>query len=237
LIERAVQQSPSDVEALEAIGAPAKGLPALEWLLWAAPKKQAVCAYAHVLALEVLDEAQALQAGFAKDTAAESNEAATAQAAEAFLNQWVGGVEMLRWRYLGKPLESASARKSPEFVHALSGHTVQTWTAQWASLRDFARWPNDKDKGARPPGADIEHPTEALIPLSLYLQGRGLLDLAHRLDVALAKADAAVAKLQPAQPKTLRAAISSLGALRQLVETDVAAAMQVNMGFSDADGD
>jgi predicted lipoprotein len=37
LIKRAIQAAPQDATAMESIGTPAKGLPALEWLLWSQP--------------------------------------------------------------------------------------------------------------------------------------------------------------------------------------------------------
>ncbi|RYF37394.1 MAG: hypothetical protein EOO25_19280, partial [Comamonadaceae bacterium] len=67
LIQRAIQKAPADVDALETVGTPAKGMPAIEYLLWtepAAPGSPA-CRYAGVLAAEVAREGAVLAAAFA----------------------------------------------------------------------------------------------------------------------------------------------------------------------------
>ena len=63
LIQRALAAGPGWDLAL--VGTPAKGLPALEWLLWAGPRQPVACAFAQALAQEIVAEAVAVEAGFA----------------------------------------------------------------------------------------------------------------------------------------------------------------------------
>ncbi|HEX2010568.1 MAG TPA: imelysin family protein, partial [Roseateles sp.] len=137
LIARAIQSAPRDVAALERIGTPAKGLPALEQLLWQAKPSEAEHRYAQLLAEELLIEAKALQAGFAELAARApedwSEEDALAGTAE-LLNQWVGGIEKLRWAQMEKPLRSGKEA----LPRAASGLTAAAWAAEWQSLRGLA---------------------------------------------------------------------------------------------------
>src|SRR5690606_26824594 len=108
-------RAPPGARQLERVGAPAKGLPALEWLLWdpAVPTHSAGCRYAVGLAQDVQREAEALAKAHAELAARwlsgaeeEGDDAAQrieARAAEA-INRWMGGLEALRWQQLGKPL-------------------------------------------------------------------------------------------------------------------------------------
>ncbi len=121
LIKRAVAthgrgKEPPDAKALERVGTPAKGLPAIEWLLWdsAAPRTSTACRYATGLAQEVRREASALAQAHAADAGRdwrEEGEAAAERAAEA-VNQWLAGLEALRWRQLGKPLAVLASKSS-----------------------------------------------------------------------------------------------------------------------------
>ena len=62
--------------------------------------------------------------------------------------------------------------------------------------------------------------------------------LADRLDASTRQADASMRGLSPsAAPARLQQVTRALAQLKGLIEGDVAAALQVNIGFSDADGD
>src|SRR5690606_3913963 len=67
-IERAIKTAPSTPEQMERIGTPAKGIPALEWLLWSArpaPSPQSpACRYTHQVAQDLQREATAIAADF-----------------------------------------------------------------------------------------------------------------------------------------------------------------------------
>jgi predicted lipoprotein len=218
-IEKAIAQAPDGDAAMQRIGAPAKGLPALEWLLWSktplAPRAPA-CDYAVQAAADVAREAVALRQAFAEPPADDA--AAFAEA----LNQWIGGATALGWQRIDKPL-----RAGEPFAYAPSGLTARAWSARWQALRDLAA------TSAAPPRPDGSAP----VTLEQYLRGRGLNPLADRLAAAAARADTALRRAASAKRDTLRAASAALAALRKLVEDEVAPALQVSIGFSDADGD
>ena len=64
MVSAAVANPPPTAAALDDLGAPAKGLPALEWQLWQPTPDAAQCAYAAALAQGCAAEAQAILADF-----------------------------------------------------------------------------------------------------------------------------------------------------------------------------
>ena len=96
LIEKAIATQPQGAKAFERIGTPAKGLPALEWLLWTRPVQPGspACSYAHEVAQDVARESAALQAAFTTaagtDWGAEDEQEQSTLAISEFVNQWVG---------------------------------------------------------------------------------------------------------------------------------------------------
>lgn len=238
LIERAIQAQPQGATAFERVGTPAKGLPALEWLLWTKPVAPGTpgCAYAVEVALDILREAVALQAAFettaAADWGAEEEQERSTQAMGEFINQWVGGIERLRWAHMEKPLRAAQGTRIPDYPRMASGQTASAWQAEWAALRALT---------VQADGTPLAAPGQGLVPLETYLRGRGLNPLADQLRAAALRIDAAMAAAEragPAQggPQVLQAA-KELSGLKRLAEAEVAPALQVSIGFSDADGD
>lgn len=220
LIERAITTAPVGAEAMERVGTPAKGIPALEWLLWTknpAPQSPA-CRYTQQVAGELAREADVLAAGLtelaAVDWAADPRR--TFLAWQELFNQWLGGIERLRWVQIDKPLKTAETSangKPPVFGRAASGHTDASWAAQWSAARALAA------------------------PVAQSLAAAGQQPLADRLSAAFAAADAAMQQAKAQQPATLPAATRELAAVKKLVEADVATALDVTIGFSDGDGD
>jgi predicted lipoprotein len=173
-------KEPPDAKALERVGAPAKGLPAIEWLLWdpAAPQTRSACRYAVGLANEVHREAAVLASDHEADAArrwGEDIELATTRAEEA-VNQWLAGFEGLRWRYLGKPLamladkegSSAEARQD-SWPRPPSASHREAWKARWETLRAVAIGPAPTDGFGPQPEVAPE-----IISLEAMLRGRGL---------------------------------------------------------------
>ena len=80
-------------------------------------------------------------------------------------------------------------------------------------------------------------PGAGLAPLETFLRSRGALDLADRLREGLLDTDRKMAAIDPGDEATLSAATAALERLKRLVEVDAAPALQVRIGFSDADGD
>jgi predicted lipoprotein len=196
LIERAVRSTAAtglpDGAALERVGAPAKGLPALEWLLWtrSASPGSAECRYAQALAADVALEAQALAQGFEALAAREWEGEEAAAAFGEFVNQWVGGIDRLRWAGLEKPARSANGKR------AASDSSALAWRAQWQALQALSRGP------ALPIG-------EGLVTVEGYLRGRGLNPLADALAARVAQAGQAVERLgNSAAPATSAAQIA-----------------------------
>ena len=232
LIEEALTQPPADASAIEQAGGAAKGLPALEYLLWQRTDHAATCVYAALVADDLSREALALREDASRlPPALELDEVRLKMRTEELVNQWIGGAESLRWHSMGKPLESAAKGKPPAYPRATSGAVREAWMAQWGSLHALAAWPVRK----APPSVAQEM-TE-VVPLALYLRSRGLLDWADRLDVALARADRDVRAAWPQRTVSVLAAMKSLATLRTLVETRVAEALKVSVYFTGADGD
>jgi predicted lipoprotein len=229
LIEKAIAAEPRDGAAMERIGTPAKGLPALEWLLWTRPAapRSAACRYAVAVAGEVEREATALAASF-RELAGRSIEAwddtAAVDGMNEFLNQWVGGIERLRWPQMEKPLRSGS---SDELPRAASRTTAASWAAHWQAVRALAVF---QDQTVPTPGA-------GLVPIETYLRGRGHNALADRLVQTVKRVDARVKAATPSAPPKVLAAARELAGLKRLAEEELAPALEVRIGFSDADGD
>lgn len=222
--------TPPDTAQLERIGSPAKGLPALEWLLWspAAPRDAAaVCPYAVALANDLVREATAVEAAWQAEEAAEEPDEAQQTAAFAeLINQWVGAVEALRWADIERPLRAGRDDKLG-WPRQTSGQTALAWRSRWEAIRTLTLTP-----------AVVPEEGAGLVTMALYLRGHGHLRLADTLDAATRQADAALKNLRPQDPPArLQAASRALARLRTLIETDVAGAAKVSIGFSDADGD
>lgn len=233
LVRRAIAAAPADLAALERVGTPAKGLPALEWLLWSQAPDAPACRYAELLAAHLLAEAQALAQAFAALAAAtpepddDEAEQAAAQAMSELVNQWVGGLERLRWPFMDKPLKAAPKGRPPAYPRAASGLTAPAWAAQWQGLRTLAV----------AEGNSVPQPGSALLTLETYMRGRGLNALAERWVATVRKADAAVAAARPDAGASVQAAANAVAGLKQLAEAELAPALNIRIGFSDADGD
>ncbi len=234
LIAKAIEAAPADDLAMERVGTPAKGLPALEWLLWQQPLPpgSTACAYAAQVAADIAREAAALSAAFRQAADRDwDDEPAAAAAMSEIVNQWIGGIERLRWAQLEKPLKSASARR-PVYARALSAGSAASWCAQWQSLRRLGVFSADA----------VPSPGAALVPLESYLRGKGRNTVADALVRTSGRVDAAFKVLQGAarRPPTaahVQGASTQLAALKRVAESEMAPALQVSIGFSDADGD
>lgn len=223
LILKAINSAPATAKDMELIGTPAKGLPALEWLLWTQPVQPATpaCAYAQQVAKEIGAEARGMEQGYRQA----AGRVLTAEAAKAALselvNQWVGGLERLRWANMEMPLRvagTAGPEAAPEYPRQASGTAAAGWAAQWDLLRALAV---GRGKGS----------------LAGLLREQGNADLADVLVRTAAGTDAAMAGLAATDKDRVLAAARALADLKRLVEDPVATALGVSMGFSDSDGD
>lgn len=207
MIEKAVKAAPKNPADMELIGTPAKGFPALEWLLWVKPIQpaSAECRYATQLALEIGREAEAL-------AAAQDPQVALGEV----LNQWIGGLERLRWASLEMPQRVAmtAAKDIPDFPRQASGGIAIAWAGQWDALRSLA-----------------------VASLAPALRERRAQALADRLSQALGRADTALSGLDGRDRARVFAAGHALADLKKLAEGEVATVLGVSIGFSDSDGD
>lgn len=216
MIEKAVKAAPATAKDMELIGTPAKGFPALEWLLWAKPAAPASpeCRYAVQVAVEIAREAADLST--AKPAVHDARTALSE-----WLNQWVGGLERLRWANMEMPMRVALTALpghavAPDFPRKASGAGAASWAAQWDALKSLAIGP---------------------VSIVAVLRERQRDDVADKLAQAVGRADTALAGLALDDSARILAAAQTLADLKRLVEAEVAPALDVNIGFSDADGD
>jgi hypothetical protein len=214
LIDKAIKAAPKTPTDMELIGTPAKGLPALEWLLWTKPVQPAspACGYAVRVAEEVHREAQALATSPAP--AADPKTVLSD-----LVNQWVGGLERLRWANLEMPTRVAmtgGGQEAPDYPRLASGASAASWAAQWDGLKALATGP---------------------VSLASALGAAGQTQVAGDLTRTVAAADNAMQGLSDADGARILAAAKALAELKRLVEDRVAPALGVSIGFSDADGD
>jgi len=235
LIKRAIQTAPLDAAAMESIGTPAKGLPALEWLLWNQPAiapATPACRYAVQVAADIQREADALAKAFSELAARPPGEAeeSNGPAMSELINQWTGALERLRWAEMEKPRMAGAAqggRNAVPYARAASGQTAARWAAQWQALRTLGA---SQAKEAPRPGT-------GLAPIETYLRGLGRNEPADQLAQSVGKADKALQNLSPSNRAGITAAGRSLAELKKLTEAEIAPALEVSIGFSDADGD
>ncbi len=242
LLRRSLEKAPTSLADMERVGTPAKGFPAFEVLLsqWAAsrqPTPAPACRYAGLVAQGIAVEARELQnelgtwAGKAWDDEPEVTAAALAE----WVNQWLAGLERLRWAHIEKPITShqttgKAARGAPVPYARLDRESaLSDWQAQWQSLLAQGRL----SPGAPPPAAGA-----ALVPMEALLMGKGELALAQKWGQALDQVTAGMDKLTPrSTERELLAVTKSMKAVTVLFQNEVAAALDVPLGFSDADGD
>lgn len=236
LIKRAIQTAPQNAAAMESIGTPAKGLPALEWLLWSQPIAPATpaCRYAVQVAADIQREAGTLAKAFSELAARPPGEAeeSNGPAMSELINQWTGALERLRWAEMEKPRMASAAqggRNAAPYARSASGQTAARWAAQWQALRTLGASPAQATEAPRP--------GTALAPIETYLRGLGRNATADKLAQSVGKADKALQNLSPTNRAGITAAGRSLAELKKLTEAEIAPALEVSIGFSDADGD
>lgn len=223
MIVKAVEAAPESAADMDRIGTPAKGFPALEWLLWTKPVQPASagCRYAVQVAMEIEREARFMETGFREAAAGVLDAAAAKKAVSDWVNQWVGGLEHLRWGDMEKPARKAATTGSdvrPDYPRSASGATAASWAAQWEALRALA-------EGAGPGS------------LASMLRARQQGQLADGLAGTVGRANKAMAGLGGNDPNRVLTAARELSTLKRFVEDKVAPALDVRIGFSDADGD
>jgi len=219
MVSAAVQSRPQDTAALDKIGAPATGLPALEWLLWQPTLDADSCAYAAVLATACTAEADTVLAAFQDLAQRQWTEETAFPVFPEWVGQAVGGLEQLRWKKIGKP---ARAARATDWPRATSRSTRASWQASWDGLQHFLVGSGRADE---------------LGSLNGFIAGDNQLPLSALLETAVEHTRARVLAADPARPASTAAAVAALAQARLLLQDKIAPELQTMVGFSDADGD
>ncbi|MBX3620945.1 MAG: hypothetical protein KF891_13325 [Rhizobacter sp.] len=220
-IRRAIDTAP-DAAGMERVGAPAKGLPALEWLLWTQPVQPGApgCRYAVRVAGAVVAEADALRGAYALAVQHGWDDAETEYALYEFLNLLDAGVQKLWWEDMDRPQEkAATGARAADFSRTASGGTVAAWRAHWHGLRALL----------------IGEPS-----LGSYLRAKGHAAEAEALLPRVERVDRALEAMPPgatAPDERIAEVVAALKALQQHIEDDTANALQFVISFFDEDGD
>ncbi|MEC5399639.1 imelysin family protein [Uliginosibacterium sp. H1] len=217
--------------SMEAIGVTARGLPALEYLLFdkartPLTRDERACTYAKGIATQAAKEAAALTPAWQpwRDTLASADGEAQDQIMADALNILIGATDGLLLKYMAKP----AAGSKPAFDAWRSGESRAHLRAYYEGLRYGLQG----------------GPTGSVFGTGLtgMLRGQGMLDLAKRIDDATAHGqralDALPTDLSNAKGRAaVKQAANQIGKLKTLLAEDVADAMRVSVGFGETDGD
>jgi uncharacterized protein len=218
------------VAQLDTAGATARGLPALEWLLWKTDGSGHAQAYASVLAQQVLAESHALQAGYQTLTSTERTE----EEAWALYGEWfgqaVGGLDQLR---IKKMAPDTRGKDSAPWVRGVSGQTAACWQAQAQGLQAFLL--GSPSAQAATQAATSGWPVAG--SLNSLLLGRGHLRDSLTLQERTTTMLRAVQAARPGNAASVRAAQATLAQLSTLANGLAGDVLAITMGFTDADGD
>jgi uncharacterized protein len=216
----------SSVAQLDSIGSTARGLPALEWLLWrhtAAPQTQH---YARLLAQQVSIESGILLDGYHNLATMERSEEQAAALYGDWFGQAVGGLDQLR---IKKMVPETRGKDSSVWVRGVSGHTAAAWQAQLQGLQAFL---------VGSPAAQATRPDWPVAgSLQGLLLGNDNLQSSRELQALTRTALRAVARAQPGNTPSLTTAIQTLTQLSQYLSGLADSVLNISMGFTDADGD
>ena len=224
--------------------APQRGKPLPELPYVPPTMPAATCHYLSLLAEGIQVESHELKADLdtwaTKDWSASPEDTGAAMAE--WVNQWLAGVERLRWAHLEKPIKAnqtmGNAMKGNPTHFARIGRdaNLASWRAQWHSLQTQAGMTPAQYQS--PP-----QPAQALLPIEALLLGKGHMALAQRWAKALDAVSVRMDKLLPTAPsrvaeqRELLALTQALKAVTVLYQGEVASALDIPLGFSDADGD
>ncbi|MEO6854553.1 MAG: imelysin family protein [Rhodoferax sp.] len=227
-IAEAVRTVSPGATTLEAIGAPAKGLPALEWLLWPGKLRPhtPTCHYAEQLGTDILAEAQALQSAYAAALQAGWDDQEAEYAMYEFLNLWNGALQKLWREDIDRTLQKLNAGRLASFNRSASGHAAQAWAIHWQALRSLAVGSSATDSTS----------------LHAYLLAQNHAAQAALLQQAVTEVDHAMDRLLASRDPTaasgpLRQLIVALKDLQHFSEKDMGPALHFTVSFFDEDGD
>jgi uncharacterized protein len=214
------------VKQLESIGSTARGLPALEWLLWRRPANANTQHYAKLLAQQIVDESSTLLDGYRSLAAASRSEEEAAALYGDWFGQAVGGLEQLR---IKKMAPETRGKDSSVWVRGVSGQTAAAWQAQLEGLQVFL---------VGSPALQTAHPDRPVAgSLQGLLLGNDNLQAGRQLQSLTQAALRAGAPAQPGNAASLNSATQALAHLSQYLSGLADTVLNITMGFTDADGD
>ena len=214
---------------LDTVGTAARGLPALEWLLWTTQGSGHASLYASLLAQQVAQESGLLLAGYKALLATEWNDGEAWRVYCEWFGQAVGGMDQLR---IKKMVPDTRGKDSAPWVRGVSGRTADAWLAQAQGLQAFL---------VGSPAAQLA--TQAQSPglpvagsLNSMLLGRSQLTYSQTLTERTATMLRTVQAAHPGDAASLRAAQAAL-AQSSALAAQLGDALSISLGFTDADGD
>jgi predicted lipoprotein len=241
---------PLEPAMLETLGAAGKGFPALEYLLFAegaansAQKKtfaKAHCNVLQALSIQLKDEALGLAAdwrkpngGFARQLAEAGQHpqdgafASADQALSDVLNLLIAGLDAVKTRKLGKPLEKSGDEVALERIESWrSGTSLE-------HIRDNLRGFEMVFFGGAKGGTGLDDYLAAIERPGLARVVRQEFDGTRK---ALAAIRAPLRQALISQRKETEALHKAVSRLQHLLETEVADALKVDLDFNANDGD
>lgn len=228
-IAEAVRTVAPDATTLETISAPAKGLPALEWLLWPGKLRAhtPACHYAEQLGSDILAEARALQSAYTAALQAGWDDQEAEYAMYEFLNLWNGALQKLWREDIDRTLQKINTGRFATFNRSASGHAAQAWAIHWQALRSLAI---GSAAATQAPSVHGYLLANDHAPQAVLLQ-HAVAEVDHAMERLLASRDPAAASVPQRQ------LITALKELQHFAEKDLGPALQFTISFFDEDGD
>lgn len=215
---------------METTGASARGLPALEWLLFRHTGQSAERAFASACAAHVLQEAHALAQGYAALAQAEREESDAWALYGEWYGQAVGALDQLRIKRL---VADTRGKDSSPWARGVSGQTRASWSTQVRAIERFLVGSPEERTLAAQRGQLWPVPGS----LDSLLLGRGHIRQSQMLRTACAQAVRAVEAADPTKARSCQTAQRALANASALLDHMAGAVLQITLGFTDADGD
>jgi len=236
LLERAIDKRPQGVQAMALVGSPAKGFPALEYLLTQTDFKAGTphCNYAQEVVLDIARTVADLKWKAKSNQVTGDTAQTTGEGMQLYLNQLVGAIHNLAWESIEKPLlqnkDQASAGVAgvqTKWLLSEFNLTEKAWAAQWQGIENVLLV-----SGQTVPQADAQ-----VVPLEAYLRGLGKTELADALVKHVSAVTAALQACNMSNQASVDRFVRALKVLKGFMESEVAKGLTVAIQFSSSDGD
>lgn len=219
-----------NVQQLETVGSGARGLPALEWLLWKTNGSGRAQPYAALLAQQIEEESAALLFGYELLANADKQEADAWALYSEWFGQALGGLNQLR---IKKMVIDTRGKDSSVWVRGISGQTAACWQAQAQGLQAFLL-----GSPTAQAAIDVAKPGFPVTgSLNSLLLGRGHITESKTLLANTRTMLRAVQAASPSNAASVRAAQSALAQLSGQANRLASDVLNITMSFTDADGD